>query len=54
MLFSLCLTFDKLNKYFNFFPVEAINATDVPGNNANIIKNTLFNYKNVTNSCSVL
>lgn len=35
MLLPLCLTFDK--QVF-FFPVEAINATDVQENNANIIK----------------
>lgn len=50
MLLSLCLTFDK--QVF-LFPVEAINATDVQENNANIIKN-IINNKNVTKSCSVL
>lgn len=35
ILLSLCLTFDK--QVF-FFPVEAINATDVQENNDNIIK----------------
>lgn len=39
MLLPLCLTFDK--QVF-FFPAEAINATDVQGNNANIIKKTHY------------
>lgn len=35
MLLSLRLKFDK---QVSFFPVEAINATDVPGNNAKLLK----------------